>query len=154
MTLLHVVSTLAIMLAPLPLQTISCQEWLSTKKSENTLIAVVHLTINIISSNYQHLLVVFTAAISPIIPSTHYCWHTSQIIIYNYTFVVLEMAWVSWILACSCSLSHLFSFYNNYTCRRVKWGEHGTYATFSYPSVTTATHLNSRIYFLTPEHWV
>ena len=72
MTLLNVISTLVIMFAPLLLQTISSQEILCTKTSENTLIAVVHLTINIFSSNYQHLHVVFTAAISPIIPSTDY----------------------------------------------------------------------------------
>ena len=42
--------------------TISSQEILCTKTSENTLIAVVHLTINIFSSNYQRLHVVFTAA--------------------------------------------------------------------------------------------
>ena len=72
MTLLNVISTLVIMFAPLLLQTISSQEILCTKTSENTLIAVVHLTINIFSSNYQHLRVVFTAATSPIIPSTHY----------------------------------------------------------------------------------
>ena len=72
MTLLNVISTLVIMFAPLLLQTISSQEILCTKTSENTLIAVVHLTINIFSSNYQRLHVVFTAAISPIIPSTHY----------------------------------------------------------------------------------
>ena len=72
MTLLNVISTLVIMFAPLLLQTISSQEILCTKTSENTLIAVVHLTINIFSSNYQHLRVVFTAAISPIIPSTDY----------------------------------------------------------------------------------
>ena len=32
-------------------------------------------------SNYQHLLVIFTAALSPTISSTHYEWHTSQVII-------------------------------------------------------------------------
>ena len=47
------------------------------------------------------------------------------------------------ILACSYSLSHLFSFYNNYTSRRVKWGKHGTYAAFSYPSLTTETPFKS-----------
>ena len=34
------------------------------KKNANTFIAVVHLTINFFS-NYQHLVVVFTAALSP-----------------------------------------------------------------------------------------
>ena len=34
-------------------------------------LAVVHLTINIFVSNYQNLLVIFTAALSPTISSTH-----------------------------------------------------------------------------------
>ena len=41
---------------------------------------------------------------------------------YYYT---LKIACVCCIFACSYSLSHPFSF--NITCRRVKWGEHGTY---------------------------
>ena len=35
-------------------------------------LAVIHLTIIIFFSNYQHLLVIFTAALSPTISSTHY----------------------------------------------------------------------------------
>ena len=42
----------------------SCQVWLCFIKSANTFIAVIHLTINFFS-NYQHLVVVFTAALSP-----------------------------------------------------------------------------------------
>ena len=42
----------------------SCQVWLCTKKSANTFIDVVHLTMNFFS-NYQHLVVVFSAALSP-----------------------------------------------------------------------------------------
>ena len=34
-------------------------------------------------------------------------------------------------IASSYPLSHPFPFYFNYTCRRVKWGEHGTYATLA-----------------------
>ena len=43
-------------------------------------LAVIHLTINIFVSNYQHLLVIFTAALSPTTSSTHYYLHTSQVI--------------------------------------------------------------------------
>ena len=35
-------------------------------------LAVVHLTINIFVYDYQNLLVIFTAALSPTISSTHY----------------------------------------------------------------------------------
>ena len=44
----------------------SWQVWLCAKKSANTFIAVVHLTINFFS-NYRHLVVVFPAALSPTI---------------------------------------------------------------------------------------
>ena len=48
-TLLHVISISVMMLAPYCyLQTISCQVWLWTKTSANTLIAVVHLTVQYI----------------------------------------------------------------------------------------------------------
>ena len=88
------------------------------QKSANTFIAVVHLTINFFA-NYQHLVVVFTAAL----PSTHYYWHISQIIS---TFKgELWLSKCNCILVSSYPLSPPFSFDHNYTCRRVKWGEHG-----------------------------
>ena len=48
-------------------------------------------SINIFPSNYQHLLVVFTAALSPTISSTHYYWHTSQIIIITLLAFIKQM---------------------------------------------------------------
>ena len=41
-----------------------------------------------------------------------------------------KMAWVSCIFACSYSPSHPFPLVYD-TCRRVKWGEHGTYETLT-----------------------
>ena len=35
-------------------------------------------------------------------------------------------------------------FYYNYTCRRVKWGEQGTYETLATPSLTTTTPFKSQ----------
>ena len=66
----------------------SCQVWLCFIKSANTFIAVIHLTINFFS-NYQHLVVVFTAALSPSIAIhslllTHftnkYLWNVSVVV--------------------------------------------------------------------------
>ena len=45
-----------------------------------------------------------------------------------------------------------FPFDHNYTCRRVKWGEHRMGPMQQW--LTTATHLNLRRSFLKPEHWV
>ena len=101
----------------------SCQVWLCTKKSANTFIAVVHLTINFFS-NYQHLVVVFTAALSPSIAiHSHFYWYISQIIITLKGELLLSK--------CNCILTGSypplppFPFDHNYTCRRVKWGAHG-----------------------------
>ena len=56
------------------LQTILVKVWLCTKTRANT-----HCCRSL--NNYQHWLIVFTAALPPTISSTHYYWHTSQIII-------------------------------------------------------------------------
>ena len=99
----------------------SCQVWLCTKKSANTFIAVVHLTI-IFFSNYQHFVFVFTATLSPTI-AIHSLLHISHIIItFKGEFLVRKC---NCILVISYPLSLPFPFDRNYTCRRVKWGEHG-----------------------------
>ena len=78
MSLLHVISGLVYMhvsdyVCTLLLQTIlvvKC-DYMYNNKCKHSL-AVVYLTINILFSNYQHLLVIFTAVLSPTISSTHY----------------------------------------------------------------------------------
>ena len=89
----------------------SCQVWLCTKKSANTFIAVVHLTI-ISFSNYQRLVVVFTAALSPTTAIPHYYWHISQIIITLNGELLLRKC--NWILAGSYPLLS-FPFDHNYS---------------------------------------
>ena len=93
----------------------SCQVWLCTKKSANTFTAVVHLTI-FFFSNYQHLVVVFTAALSPSV-AIH------SLLLTHFT--------------------NPFPFDYNYTCRRVKWGEHGRDGPMQH-SLTTATPFKSQ----------
>ena len=66
MTLLLVVFDFSDYVCTLLLQTIVVKCDYVLKKSANTFIAVVHLTI-IFFSNYQRLVVVFTAALSPTI---------------------------------------------------------------------------------------
>ena len=57
------------------------------------------------------------------LPSTQYYWHISQIII---TFKgELLLSKCHCILVSSYPLSPPFPFDHNYTCKRVKWGEHG-----------------------------
>ena len=110
--------------------------WLCTKKSANTFIAVVYLTINFspITSIWllflpQHYLLA--------LPSTHYCWHISQIIITCTLKGELLLSKCNCILAGSYPVSPPFPFNHNYTCRRVKWGEHGMGP--MQQSLTTAT---------------
>ena len=106
--------------------------------SANTFIAVVHLTI-IFFSNYQHLVVVFTAALSPRI-ATHPLLRThfpnialkSELLLSN-----------NCILAGSYLLSPPFPFDHNYTCRRVKWVEHGGMGPMQH-SLTTSTPFKSQ----------
>ena len=64
MTLLLVIFYFSDYVCTLLLQTIVVKCDYVLKKSANTFIAVVHPTINFFS-NYQHLVVVFTAALSP-----------------------------------------------------------------------------------------
>ena len=90
----------------------SCQVWLCTKKSANTFIAVVHLTI-ISFSNYQRLVVVFNAALSPTTAIPHYYWHISQIIITLNGELLLRKC--NWILAGSYPLLSSFPFDHNYS---------------------------------------
>ena len=90
----------------------SCQVWLCTKKSANTFIAVVHLTI-ISFSNYQRIVVVFTAALSPTTAISHYYWHISQIIITLNGELLLRKC--NWILAGSYPLLSSFPFDHNYS---------------------------------------
>ena len=90
----------------------SCQVWLCTKKSANTFIAVLHLTI-ISFSNYQRLVVVFTAALSPTTAIPHYYWHISQIIITLNGELLLRKC--NWILAGSYPLLSSFPFDHNYS---------------------------------------
>ena len=96
--------------------------WLCTKKSANTFIAVVHLTINFFS-NYQHLVVFFTAALSPSIAIhslllTHF---TNNYYTYGWAFIKQMQLHIRHQL----STITPFPFDHYYTCRRVKWGEHG-----------------------------
>ena len=82
-----------------------------------------NITINYFS-NYQHLVVVFTEALP--LPATHYYWHWQMQ------------------LRISQQLSTItpFPFDPNYTCRRVKWGEHGMGP--MQHSLTTATPFKSQ----------
>ena len=74
------------------------------------------------------------------LPSTHYYWHISQIII---TFKgELLLSKCNCILVSSYPLSPPFPFDHNYTCRRVKWGEHGMGP--MQHSLTTATPFKSQ----------
>ena len=108
------------------------------QKSANTFIAVVHLTI-IFFSNYQHFVFVFTATLSPTI-AIHSLLHISHIIItFKGEFLVRKC---NCILVISYPLSLPFPFDRNYTCRRVKWGEHGMGPMQHW--LTTATPLKSQ----------
>ena len=93
------------------------------QKSANTFIAVVHLTI-IFFSNYQHLVVVFTAALSPSIAI-----HSLQLTHFRNNCITLKfellLSKCNCILACSYPLSPPFAFDHNYRCMSIKWGEHG-----------------------------
>ena len=94
-------------------------------------------------SNYQHLVVVFTVALSPsmALPSTHYYWHISQIIITLKDELLLSKC--NCVLTGSYPLSPPFPFDHNYTCRRVKWGEHGGMGPMQH-SLTTAIPFQSQ----------
>ena len=109
------------------------------KKSANTFIAVVRLTINFFS-NYQHLVVVFTAALSPSIA-------TYSRLLTHFTIIALKgellLRKYNCILAGSYPLSPPFPFDHNYTCRRVKWSEHGGMGPMQH-SLTTATPFKSQ----------
>ena len=92
------------------------KQWLSSvimyQKRTNTFIAVVHLTINFFS-NYQHLVVVFTAALSRTIAIhslllTHF---TNNYYIHGWAFIKKMQV----------HISHPYFLLT----RRVKWGEHG-----------------------------
>ena len=60
---------------------------------------------------------------------------------YYYT---LKIARVGCIFACSYSLSHPFSFTIITQCRRVEWGEHGTYETLATLPLITPTPFKSQ----------
>ena len=94
-------------------------------------------------SNYQHLVVVFTVALSPsmALPSTHYYWHISQIIITLKDELLLSKC--NCVLTGSYPLSPPFPFDHNYTCRRVKWSEHGGMGPMQH-SLTTAIPFQSQ----------
>ena len=120
----------------------SFQVWLCTMKSANTFIAVVHLTI-IFSSNYQRLVVVFTAALSPSIAI-----HSLRLTHFTNNYITLkgELLWSECnCIASSYPLSPPFPFDHNYTCRRVKWGRHGIGPMQHW--LTTATPFKSRTEF-------
>ena len=93
-------------------------------------------------SNYQHLVVVFTAALSPSTATTHYCWHISQIVITCTLKGELLLSKCNCILAGSYPVSPPFPFNHNYSCRRVKWGEHRKGP--MQQSLTTATPFKSQ----------
>ena len=112
----------------------SCQVWLCTKTSANTLITVVYLTINISFVQLPAFTCysVFTAALFPTISSTYNYWHTSQVIItLNIKDGLAFIKQMQLHTACSYPLSHPSPFDYNYTCRRVKWGEQGIYPTLA-----------------------
>ena len=75
------------------------------------------------------------------LPSTHFYWHISQIIIALKGEFLLSKC--NWILAGSYPLSPPFPFDHNYTCRRVKWGEHGGMGPMQH-SLTTASPIKSQ----------
>ena len=96
----------------------SCEVLLCTKTSANTFTAVFHLTINFFS-NYQHLVVVFTAALSPSIAIhslllTHF---TNNCITLKFELLLSKC---NCILAGSYPLSPPFAFDHNYTCMSIK----------------------------------
>ena len=119
----------------------SCQMLLCIKKSANTFIAVVHLTI-MFFSNYLHLVVVFTAAYLLALLSTHCYWHISQIIITLKGELLLSKC--NCILAGSYPLSLPFPFDHNgvnmggWDLCSTRWQQQ--------------PHLNLRRFFLKPEH--
>lgn len=71
----------------------------------------------------------------------------------NY-YYILKIACVGCIFAGSYSLSHPFCFTIITQCRRVKWGEHGTYETLGTVPEQHQPHLNHRNSFSIKEHWV
>ena len=75
------------------------------------------------------------------LPSTHFYWHISQIIITPKG--ELSLSKCNWILAGSYPLSPPFPFHHNYTCRRVKWSEHGGMGPMQH-SLAAATPLKSQ----------
>ena len=82
-------------------------------------------------SDYQHLVVVFTAALSP------------SIAIHSLLLTHFKNNYYSCMLAGSYPLSPPFPFDHNYTCRRVKWSEHGGMGPMQH-SLTTATPFKSQ----------
>ena len=128
----------------------SCQVWLCTTFKCKCSLTVVHLTINIFFSNYN----AFTCYFHCSIISYHFIHSLLMTHFTNYDYS-FKIAWVSCIFACSYSLSVKITpiFYDfNYTCRRVKWGEHRwDLRNTGYPSLTTPTpfktkkiHLNDK----------
>ena len=75
------------------------------------------------------------------LPSSHFYWHISQIIIALKGEFLLSKC--NCILVGSYPLSPLFPFDHNYTCRRVKWGEHGGMWPMQH-LLTTATPFKSQ----------
>ena len=90
------------------LQTISCQLWLCTTTSANTLIAVVHLTIYTFSPITSiYLLFSMHHYLLPFHPLTNNREFTNDTLHWQ---VILHMAWVSYMFTCSYSLSDPFFF--------------------------------------------
>ena len=112
------------------------------QKSANTFIVVVHLTINFFSNNLPAFSCCFHCSIHLLpLSSTHYYWHISQIIIIFKGELLLSKC--NCILVISYPLSPPFPFDHNYTCRRVKWSEHGGMGPMQH-SLTTATPFKSQ----------
>ena len=121
------------------------------QKSANTFIVVVHLTINFFSNNLPAFSCCFHCSIHLLpLSSTHYYWHISQIIIIFKGELLLSKC--NCILVISYPLSPPFPFDHHYTCRRVKWGEHGMAPMQHW--LTTSTPFKSQKILLKPEHWV
>ena len=121
----------------------SCQVWLLKYQKKVKHFYSCSSPNNNFFSNYQHLVVVFTVALSPsmALPSTHYYWHISQIIITLKDELLLSKC--NCVSTGSYPLSPPFPFDHNYTCRRVKWGEHGGMGPMQH-SLTTAIPFQSQ----------
>ena len=86
-------------------------------------------------SDYQHLVVVFTAALSP------------SIAIHSLLLTHFKNNYYSCMLAGSYPLSPPFPFDHNYTWRRVKWGEHGEMGPLQHSLITATPFKSQKILF-------